>query len=441
MTKSNCAAQTPQEGPLPLLQIKEALAFRALEGGFITPLKSFFREMDLEWGDTKTAHAELRDGKPVIQLGREFFEAEDVSTAEAVDLVMHEIMHHLFAHLLHGKDFEAAGYDSSIQGLAMDAAINAYLASVKCASFMARYYLDRGVEAFLRPQSHLAFRHGRDSWERENFYKKLSRLEASLEECLEFLKEHFSATETQKVKPLGGHGKDGGQLGKKGNEKPAPSVPGNVLDGGLFAGDEAESILGALGYGRANDGAKKSFAAVVKKITAILKKPGSQRQGMRMSRRIPAKLGRRDMLNVERGRDLFSRGEYRLREVWILPDLSGSMDKYVPFIIDLVASLKRSDIEAHVAVWADSIKEVSTADFKQRKLPGVGSGTNGEAVAKFIAEHRLSEVVIVTDNAAGDLTTKVLAKTHVCLVERSDKSGSFLDRSKVPLAQSYDLVI
>jgi hypothetical protein len=163
------------------------------------------------------------------------------------------------------------------------------------------------------------------------------------------------------------------------------------------------------------------------------------RHSARMSRRVPAKLGRRDMVNVERGRDVFAQAVVATREVWILPDLSGSMDKYVPFVIDLIESLKRCEVEVRLAVWADSVAEVSPTDFKQRQIPDVGGGTRGEAVARFIAERRLSEVVIITDNQAGVLATKIRAKTHVCLVEDSSRSGSFLDRAVVPLGRAYDL--
>ena len=123
-----------------LTEVKAAVISKASAGGFLSPIISFLKDMSLEWADVPTALATQRDGKPVIMLGRAFFAKHVKNESEAADVVLHEIMHHVFLHLARSEHYTALGYSFHLQNLAMDAIINAYLARFNCAGFMERFY-------------------------------------------------------------------------------------------------------------------------------------------------------------------------------------------------------------------------------------------------------------------------------------------------------------
>jgi hypothetical protein len=469
-----------REGRFSLAEIKEALVYRALEKKMFLPLRSFFQTMELKWGSTATAHAELVEGCPVIVLGITFFENEVQSISEAVDLVLHEIMHHLFRHLEMVPELLQQGYSIRIQNLAMDAVINAYLHSVQSAGFMERYYEAKGEFAFLRPNSEIE--HPKRLWReftRQNywnvkrhseFYERLYKLQVDLTESLRFFQENFADKRpadkkqfiggTQEDQHVGeprkapqskssmpGNGKRGkeeesAQPSKQGEQKGDESKgeSGQATAGNSIFGDkEAHQILKDLGVIKASQKAKNNFLEVIRKVTVATTRPGSVRTGTTYSRRVPAKMGRRDLLNVERDRNLFSRANYQLREVWLFIDASGTMSTYRTFCIDLIKSLQREYLEVHAVVWANSITEMPVADLLKGNFPKVGSGTDGEMVAQFIAEHKVPQAVIITDNIAGEITTKLSARVLVCLVKGGWTSGSFLDRSKIPHSEAFQL--
>jgi len=470
------------EGRFALLKIKEALVMKAMASRLYQPLRSFFRGMELVWGEAETAHASLKNGCPVITLGVQFFNEKVQDEGEAAEVVMHEIMHHLFRHL-DQTDWSEKGYSDSVQNLAMDAVINAYLNSVGCAGFMARFYQDEGEYAFLRPGSEEFSRKGflgkketiqkwgndhmfcYHAWNKKAmeflmFYKDLYKLQVSLEQSLEFFRNHFEKPDN-KLPMLGSHTSGQPKKGKGANKpQPASSKPGpgagkngesadsqprgpeqdpngTQSASGIFPAKEAQAILESLGLKPAIPKAKRTFSQVIQKITASVSRPGVMRAQATYSRRVPAKIGRRDMIGIERGREIFTRPDYRTREVILMFDVSGSMTVYRQFVIDLAKSLVRTGVKVRPIVWAVGIQEVPYAQFIAGEFPDVGGGTQGEIVAQFINAEHIAQTVLVTDNCAGTIVSKVQAKVHLCLVEGSSQTGSFADKTAVPHCETY----
>lgn len=440
----------PTAGPMSLRQIHDAIAFKAVRGGFLDPLRVFFKEMELEWADVNTACAFRRKGVPVIQLGRRFFQEKVQGDGEAADVVYHEIFHHLLRHLIIMKELERRGYSHPVQNVAMDAVINSHLHSVGCAEFMERFYPDRGELAFLRPNSSLFATLGgiwgfrkvqpvhmlrpRKAQEFHAFYRKLYALQATLEDSLEFFQKHFPKPKGEQ-ELLGSHGEDANAAKDADKDQPG--------GGGLFDEAAARKILEALKIVPAavSRNTVNNFAEVIARVALLLLKDGATKAERRVSRRVPAKLNRQDVINIERDRYLFQRSDYRLKEVVLMPDISGSMDKYLAFIIGLISRLRRADLTVRVVCWANRPVEVPFEEIMKGNLPKkVDRGsTDGEALARFISSERIGQAVIITDNAAGRITTPINARVQLCLVEGSSESGSFLDKNVVPRCQVHRL--
>ena len=205
-----------RDGPFALEEIKIALYCKCIAFNILQPLKSFFRRMELEWGDTKTAHATLRNGVPVIQLGRKFFSDNVKAIDEAPDVVMHEIMHHLLLHLTAGNVL-VGRFGHQLLNISEDAIINAYLhvlgrrgshgSAGSFAGFMKRFYKDEGFYAYLRPDSENLEvdtsksnsvdqskfpGSARFSWgPGYEFYGRLMELDVTIEEAAEFFLRFF----------------------------------------------------------------------------------------------------------------------------------------------------------------------------------------------------------------------------------------------------------
>lgn len=475
----------PKDGPFPLQDIQMALVCKAIEKRFFQPLKTFWREMVLEWGQTPTAHACRRKGVPTIVLGREFFAKNVLTTTEAAEIVMHEIMHHLFLHLTQDKIFRAQGYSHGVINVGEDAIINAYLHKIDCASFMARFYQDTSYYAFLRPGSKnvdvepapaaareqeqeagtdYSWAHGRTNFRAdpgERFYCELMRLDITLEQSVEFFNKYFAkASGTQPL--LGSHGSaaDGdqpqqeapseGDAEESGNgdaggqsigEEPAQdSSNAGQSDEPLFGRGEAEGILRALEIGVASQRAQNNFKRIIATITQYANLPGNVRTSKTFTRRIPAKFGRYELISIERGRNLFRRWDYQTRKFALFLDVSGSTAAYIPFVLGLAKSLRGSEHSVRSFVWADEVAEISLDDLGKKDV-AVGNGTQGEKVAAFLAANEISDAVIITDNAAGDLGTQIRCRVHLCLFPHSQMSGSFLNTAMVPHCKTHQLEV
>lgn len=434
--------------PFTTAAIHEALVYKVVRGGFLEALRTFLKNVQLEWAEVNTACAFRRNGLPVIQLGKTFFTREVKDENEAADLVLHELMHHILRHLFVSSGLLSQGYSLQLQNLAMDAIINAYLASFGCAGFMERYYPDRDEYAFLRPrstlfevQSGLLFKSYKPvhkvstekSREFYAFYKKLYDLEISLEESLKFFQKYFPVPAGE-LPWLGGHGDAG---------KPAEEEGNTAGSGDLFDEYEANRILNKLLIKElpVSRSTSANFAEIAKRVALNLTQAGATKAERRISRRFPAKLGRSDLVQIETDRFLFKRSDYRLREVWLLLDISSSMDKYLPFMINLINTLSRAGLKIRVVCWASRAMEVPYSQILEGKLPGrVGrGGTDGEQLAVYMANEKIEQAVIITDNAAGQIGTRITARLQLCLVEGANHSGSFLDKRTVPNCTTHQL--
>ncbi|HEY9777398.1 MAG TPA: hypothetical protein V6C81_26790 [Planktothrix sp.] len=488
----------PTNGPLPLHQIHDAVVFKAVRGGFLDPLRHFFKDMELEWSDCKTARAFRRNKKPIIQLGRAFITKEALNESEVADVIFHELMHHAQRHLDMMQQLEERGYSHEVQNVAMDAINNSTLHNVGCGGFFERYYKDENEFAFLRPNSK-EFRvksrflrrmlpvrdHNRGkAAEFYNFYRRLYALEVTLAETLDFVARHFprpsgnqsllgehadsdnskkSDKEQQEQEQKEGEQRENEERENEKNgssdKEPPPDAekreqanPGgkpksetdkkDADDSPLFDESEAAQIREALRIpGQAvKRKTSDNFAEIIRKVATVLVRDGAVRAEQRYTRRLPAKLDRHDVITLERDKNLFRRADYRLKEVTLFPDISGSMSAYIPFMIGLVQKLRKAELQVRVVCWASRPVEIPFTDLLQGKLPSsAGSGTDGELLAQFIQREGIEQAVIITDNEAGNITTRITGGVHLCLIEGARKTGSFLDKSMVPHCTTHQL--
>jgi hypothetical protein len=461
--------------PCSLDDIKMELVCMAIRGGFFLPLKSFMHRMHLQWGNTKTAHATLKKGNPVIELGRKFF-AEQVlnrgpsSLRYAAQIVLHEILHHLMMHLKTDHVFKARGISHKTINIGEDAIINSFLAKIGEAGFMEIFYNDESYYAFLRPNSKnlnvLRNSEGTENGAKSDrdpgpqFYSKLQSLKMALEESVEFFHKYFRGTDGPK--PLIGTHSSEEEGDQEERESGAEEGEGETIEVGvpnedgegepsdasieipvdsIFGRGEALDILRFLKLGNVSREAKDNFNKIIADITQSSKKPGAVRTATQLNRRMPAKLTQYDMLSVERGRNLFRQWSYKRRKFLIAPDLSGSMGRIIPFLLGLTASLNKAENDVECCLWADKVGPCKLEDLGTASQPNVGGGTNGEALAQWLATHPVTDVVIITDNEAGSITTRIKARVHLCLVPNATESGSFLDRGAVPHCKTHKLKV
>jgi hypothetical protein len=180
---------------------------------------------------------------------------------------------------------------------------------------------------------------------------------------------------------------------------------------------------------------------VIRSIVELAKRQGEMRSGKRLARRMPAKITNDNLLSIERGRDLFSRPTFSAREYAIFLDVSGSVDRFIPFVNGLVRSLRAAERPVRCFVWADRVEELPVSKLGTDEQPNVGFGTKGQAVARFIAGNGVRQAVVITDNIAGPITTPIAAQVTLCLFPDSVETGSFLDKTVVPRCKKHKLEV
>lgn len=424
-----------QADPFSLDAIKNEVMSKALAAQLYQPLRTFFMRMYLVWSDTtETASAQKVGDKAIIALGRKFF-AEHVHTlSHTADIVWHEIMHPILRLQKANEEINllVQKHGKEVVDIAQDMIINAVLHTINCAGFMEQYYADEDINSFLRPNSKLGkqdqslrrqARSGQSEktrrrlYECQEFYRKLYGLRVTLEESVDFIEKHFDIV-TITVICLGCHDDlDGDYI-------PIP------VDGGILNGEELEAVRKALKIEKVT---RNNFNEVIRKVSENLGSPGTIRTGTEITRRMPATLSRSDMINIERGRNRFTRSDYRLRRVCLLIDVSGSMSQYIAFMVGLVIGLNQREVTVRAICWADRPVEVSFDDLKRGNIPPeTGCGTQGEALARYIEEQELKRVVIITDNYAGDLSTSITSQVELCLIDNAKSPGTFDNRHMVP---------
>ena len=202
----------------------------------------------------------------------------------------------------------------------------------------------------------------------------------------------------------------------------------------------ADALLHELGLKKITKKVQNNFEKIIRRITnASDRAGGSVRQGTYRSQRIPGKFGKRNALRFGLGKRQFAHGQYKMEQVALIFDHSGSMWEYIPFSQKLVEWLVRIGKDVRVAIFADYIKEFPVEEMLAGKFPYVGGGTCGEVVARYIQDEKIPEVIIVTDDYAGTLGTRITAKVHLALVEGSTGNGTFSDHAKVPKCTTYQL--
>jgi hypothetical protein len=435
---------SPLDGPFSLEDIKNFFFCKCIEHGILEPLKRFLRKMVLVWGDTPTAHAEVRNGVPYIVLGREFFANEVKNLDECADILLHEIQHHL---RVFENDFEALRrkFSENVINLGEDAIINAAQHVIGknrsgdlpgFARFMERFYKDEGASAFLRPNSkNVKVGSGKEGEADPGveFYRALYNQEVTLEEACEFFVTHFPKVRMRQPL-LGSHGQATGQPGE-GDGQPLR------VGESIFSRGEGLEIMRALGLGKVSRRSRDNFKRIVQDIMHSANKPGSVRTGVTFTRKMPAKLSQSDLISIERGREVFRRPIFKKRKFKIFFDVSGSMESYIPFVAALIKSLRRSEFEVELYCWADTLEKVEISALGTTAKPKVGAGTRGEEVAEFLATDKDAAAVIITDNLAGQIETRIKQRVYVCLVPCSSEEGSFLDKAMVPNSSKHKLLI
>ena len=389
-------------------------------------LKPFLRELRVIFSDREpTLALVLAAGRRLLIVNPFFVKKECENDNDIADCVMHEVVHHILDHL---KVMASGVASKDILNLALDSLVNALLEYFKSAKFCSKYYPDEvpysflrpGSRKFLPPPSKQLFQRLRKQrlpddllYEYQDFYGRLYSRQVATDEAIEFFKKHFLDEQPKNDRPfIGGHGgndnstsgatgengsgKDGGDNDSAGSMSGANQSFGGKgrSEGSVFDPDEIRHILEELGLQSASRKARNNFADIVKRVTTNTRKPGKHRQGTVYSKRMPARLNRKDLISIEREHYLFERGDYKAKGVVLFFDYSGSMGAYAKFCIDLARSLERDGNNVRVIVWADGIKETPYKEFLQGKVPNVGGGTKGEEVAKFLRDEKINGVLL-----------------------------------------------
>lgn len=402
--------------------IRDHLVVVAYEHGLFNLLLSFFHRVTISWGTrVQTAAAYVLDGKPHIMMNPHFFDKHVKTKKHAVEILLHEILHHVLKHLLIYEELVAQGFSPFVMNVAEDAIINAALHKMGCGEFFRHFYKDKMADAFLRSGS-VVFaveKEGREIPLKEanpdmytrchEFYKKLYEQKISLEAALTFFNNLQEEANASGIQFLGSHE----QSGKD--------------DDPIFSKEFAMEVLRTFGLEPATSYAHEQLKKVVQQITSASDEVGPMAGPIILRRKFPVKLKRGDYFRTEQDVSFYHHRSRVQRLVHIFPDISGSLDRHRHYTIDLVNGLMVQGIDVRIVVWADEIRQVLPRSFAAGKFPKVGTGTIGEEVAQYIAKKKISQAVIISDNDAGEIRTSLPNTTlYLCLIGQK-KTGSFAE--------------
>jgi hypothetical protein len=351
------------------------------------------------------------DGR--MQYAPQFVGRYVTSEEDLFCLVMHELMHPMFGHFVHGA--------GELENIAADMVINASISQLFArasgeGSLFKKFYEPHGIQGLLRPMSRM--RDSRYDSLYDVFYSFGRRSDRWLStgEVIQTLKVLTPTLDMHAVVLLGSHGTAGG---KDGEASAGAGLHGlSAEDLGRVAEDLKKAVKRSLGPNAGYSmnlfelfvDALKTHLSIKKALLqkfATRQKVDNFRQTTRHTRvcvsPIPIHPSKRDLVLLSAGIVPF---HYRNRATGVTTkkqglavylDVSGSVNEHLPEIIGVLQSL-RTDLTS-VFLFSNQVVEVPFHSLLQGAVKTT-YGTDFNCIANSIIEHALDKAVVLTDGYA-----------------------------------------
>jgi hypothetical protein len=343
-----------------------------------------------------------------MQYGLAFVQQYVSSEEDVFALVMHELMHPLLGHYIHGA--------GELENIAADMVINATISQLFTrasdeGSLFKKFYEPHGIEGLLRPMSRMRDSRYEDLYDVFYMHTRSRERWLSTGEVIQTLKILTPTVEMHAIVLLGTHGTRADGPGASANNHSTEDL-----------GEIAEELKNAVKrQPRANAGYSENlyemFIETLKSHLSIKKallQKFATRQKMDNFQHdtshsriqvspIPLRPSKRDLVLMSAGMTLFhyhnqAIGVTQQRQgLAIYLDVSGSVNHHLPKIIGVLESL-RAELKS-LFLFSNKVVEVP---FKSLLAGSVQTtyGTDFNCIAYSILERDLDKAVIITDGYA-----------------------------------------
>jgi len=346
------------------------------------------------------------DGEGVMRYNPDFVQRYFTGEADLFSLIIHEIMHPMFGHFVHGP--------GELENLGADIVINASITMLFSeasdnGSLFKKLYPPIGGEALLRPGSKMrGSRFASLYWK---FYDNNTREEwLSTGEVIQTLQILLPRNEFGNTLLLGTHGAPAG------NEKKMKPVPVETLS--RLAEDLKKSVRSVHGLRAGNDCAIYSLLMAVLKSHITIKRKMLEgfatKQKMDAFRTfsvrrsavqspIPLRPSKRDIVLLAAGivpfhyHNQIQTPTVHQHGLPIYLDVSGSVNEYLPQIIGVLNDL-RQEIRT-IFLFSNKVIEVPFKSLLQGAI-STTLGTDFDCIAESVLDERFDKAVIFTDGYA-----------------------------------------
>ena len=366
-------------------------------------IASFLSRVE-ERGDLSSASI---DAEGVLRYNPAFTGKHITCAKDLFTLLLHEIMHPMFGHFIHGN--------GPVENLAADMVINAaitllYPEPSNRGALFKRLYRPGGLEGLLRPESRM--HDGRYGGLYTAFYGSRSGSHLSTGEVIQTLKILSPADEVHKTTLLGSHELPSGE---KSGEPPFATFPDALRH--RIAEELRRTARFSGGQAGWGENLHEMFLEAVKTHLSLRRtlletfttrrKVDRFRQTIHRSASgvspVPLNPSKRDFILLAADIPPFHyhnrvrRTDQEERGLAVYLDVSGSVNAHLPEIIGLMSSL-RSDLST-VFLFSNAVVEVP---FKSLLAGCVRTtyGTDFDCIADSLLERNLDKAVILTDGYA-----------------------------------------
>jgi hypothetical protein len=346
-----------------------------------------------------------------MQYGPEFVEKYVASTEDVFCLVLHELMHPMFGHFVHGP--------GELENIAADMVINASISQLFArasgeGSLFKKFYEPDGIQGLLRPMSRMLDSRYGDLYKTFYFHGRWSDKSLSTGEVIQTLKVLTPTVDVHAIRLLGSHGRPCER-----NNEGAGLNGLNAEALGQIAEELKQAIKRNLGpnagysenlYNLFVDALKTHLSikkALLQKF-ATRQKVDNFRRAARQSRicvsPIPLHPSKRDLVMLAAGLVPFHYRNHacgvttQKHGLAVYLDVSGSVNDHLPAIIGILQSL-REDLTT-VFLFSNKVLEVSFQKLLQGAVKTT-YGTDFDCVAASIVERGLDKAIVLTDGYAG----------------------------------------
>ena len=350
-----------------------------------------------------------KDGR--MQYHPEFVDKYVEDESDLFSLIVHELMHPLFDHFVHGP--------GKLENIGADAVINAIISRVfsrqsNRGKLFRGFYQNEGMEGLLRPDSDM----------NQGRYGKLYRMlyagqpapRLSTGEVIQSLKVLAPENERPEVALLGSHGNEGG--GPTEGRKSGEAVTENsnrtrrladlllkaAQEQGGPAGGQFDSLIQVLVQSaRSGKSLRKDLLqrySTRRKLDRIVEQ--SNRRSLAVSP-IPLHPTKRDLVLMAADIPLFqyhnhvSRPTRDKQGLAVYLDVSGSVFEELPKILGVLHQLRQT--LKTIFMFSNKVVEISFAQLMKGDLKST-YGTDFDCVADSIVENRFDRAVVITDGFA-----------------------------------------